>query len=78
VKEWKNTKKYKNTKCIFGSNGKNTKYKITKCIFGSYENTKTNAKRQSVFFVFILYLYILYLFCIFWMFLNITKKYETK
>ena len=35
VKEWKNTKKYKNTKCIFGSNGKYNK----------------STKIQSVFFV---------------------------
>ena len=33
VKDWKNTKKYKNTNCIFGRNGKiQKKYKNTKCI----------------------------------------------
>ena len=30
VKEWRNTSKDKNTKCIFGSNGKIPEYKSTK------------------------------------------------
>jgi hypothetical protein len=40
-------KKYKHTKCIFGSNGKiQQKYKNTKCIFCNFTNkckTNTNA-----------------------------------
>ena len=73
VKEWKIQKNTK-IQSAFLEVMEKTKYKITKCIFGSYENTKTNAKRQSVFFVFILYLYILYFLDVF----KYYKKYETK
>jgi len=52
VKEWKNTKKYKNTKCVSGSNGKIQKkmyvFLYLLCILSFFVKIQNNYKKYKI------------------------------